>query len=281
MDEDKSSFLYLPSNVASQRYVSNTLSHFKIPLAKPLNFHDPHNWEVSFSELYFPSLYYNISQDNNSNLTIQYHIKGVVHTKNITIPQGHYDPASYVKEVNKEIKKIKHKFTATSEPKVLFKGRLKYNPNSRKITLVLNNHLEVMTFYGDDFRNMLGLEKASDPGDLTIKFEKDELHSMREYYYEFPKSCSFNYKGAHMYVYSSLVKDSIVGNVFAPIARVVGLEDKPKSEIIHREFTVPHYLPLRSSSFNEVVLELTDGMGNSMKFNQGNSVAVFHFKKKR
>ena len=163
MDEDKLSFLYLPNNVASQRYVSNTPSHFKIPLAEPLNFRDPHNWEVSLSELYFPSSYYNISQDNNSNLTIQYHIKGVVHTKNITIPQGHYDPASYVKEVNKEIKKIKHKFTETSEPKVLFKGRLKYNPNSRKITLVLNNHLEAMTFYGDNFRNMLGLEKANDP----------------------------------------------------------------------------------------------------------------------
>ena len=280
MDEDKSSFLYLPSNVTSQRYVSNTSSHFKIPLAKPLNFCDPHNWEVSLSELYFPSSYYNISQDNNSNLTIQYHIKGVVHTKNTTIPQGHYDPASYVKEVNKE-KNIKHKFTATSEPKVLFKVRLKCNPNSRKITLVLNNHLEAMIFYGDDFRNMLGLEKANDPGDLTIKFEKVELHSMREYYYEFPKLCSFNYKGAHMYVYSSLVKDSMVGNVFAPIIRVVGLEDKPKSETIHKEFTVPHYLPLRSSSFNEVVLELTDGMGNSMKFNQGNSVAVFHFKEKK
>ena len=83
----------------------------------------------------------------------------------------------------------------------------------------------------------------------------------------------------HRYIVS-LVKDSIVGNVFAPIVRVVGLEDKPKSETIHREFTVPHYLPLRSSSFNEVVLELTDGMGNSMKFNEGNSVAVFHFKKK-
>ena len=74
MDEDKSSFLYLPSNVASHRYVSNTPSHFKIPLAKPLDFCDPHNWEVSLSELYFPSSYYNISQDNYSNLTIQYHI---------------------------------------------------------------------------------------------------------------------------------------------------------------------------------------------------------------
>ena len=83
-----------------------------------------------------------------------------------------------------------------------------------------------------------------------------------------------------MYVYSSLVKDSMVGNVFAPIVRVVGLEDKSKNETIHREFTVPHYLPLRSNSFNEVVLELTDGMGNPMKFNQGNSVGVFHFRKK-
>ena len=104
-----------------------------------------------------------------------------------------------------------------SEPKVLCKGGLKYNPNSRKITLVLNNHLEAMTFYGDDFRNMLGLEKANNLGDLIIKYKEDELHSTKEYYYEFPKSCSFNYKGAHMYLYSSLVKDSIVGNVFSPI----------------------------------------------------------------
>ena len=82
MDEDKSSFLYIPSNITCQRYVSN-VSHFQIPLAKPLHFHDPDNWEVSLSELYFPSSYYNISQDNNSNLTIQYHIQGVVHTKKL------------------------------------------------------------------------------------------------------------------------------------------------------------------------------------------------------
>ena len=105
MDEGKSSFLYQPNNVTSQRYLSNTPSHFKIPLAEPLNFRDPHNWKVSLSEHYFPSSYYNISQDNNRNLTIQYHIKGVVHTKNITISQSHYNPASYMKEVNKEIKK--------------------------------------------------------------------------------------------------------------------------------------------------------------------------------
>ena len=47
MDEDKSSFLYLPSNVTSQRYVSNTPSHFKIPLAEPFNFCDPHNWKLA------------------------------------------------------------------------------------------------------------------------------------------------------------------------------------------------------------------------------------------
>ena len=74
-----------------------------------------------------------------------------------------------------------------------------------------------------------------------------------------------------MDVYSSLVNNSIVGNMFAPIVRLVGLEDKPKSETIHRGFTLPHYLPLRSSSFSEVVLE----------FNQGNSVSVFHFRKKK
>ena len=40
------SFLYIPSNIACQRYVSNTPSHFQIPLAEPLHFRDPDNWEV-------------------------------------------------------------------------------------------------------------------------------------------------------------------------------------------------------------------------------------------
>ena len=47
--------------------------------------------------------------------------------------QLHYDQASYVKEVNKEIKKIKHKFTATSKPKVLFKGRLNVTQTPEKL----------------------------------------------------------------------------------------------------------------------------------------------------
>ena len=41
-----------------------------------------------------------------------------------------------------------------------------------------------MTLYGDDFRNMLGLVKANDLGNFTIKFIGDELHSRKEYYYK-------------------------------------------------------------------------------------------------
>ena len=65
------------------------------------------------------------SQDNNSNLTIQYHTKGVGHTKNITIPQGHYDPASYVKEVNKEIRKEIQKSNTNSQQPLSQKYSLK------------------------------------------------------------------------------------------------------------------------------------------------------------
>ena len=60
--------IYLAMSLVKDMY---TPSHFKISLAEPLNFRDPHNWEVILSELYFPSSYYKISQDNNSNLTIQ------------------------------------------------------------------------------------------------------------------------------------------------------------------------------------------------------------------
>ena len=55
-----------------------------------------------------------------------------------------------------------------------------------------------------------------------------------------------------MYVYSNFVKDSIIGGVFTPVMRVVGLNDKPKNETIHREYALPHYLPLRYNRFNEI-----------------------------
>ena len=57
-----------------------------------------------------------------------------------------------------------------------------------------------------------------------------------------------------MYVYSNLVKDSIIGGVFAPVMRVVALNDKPKNETVHREYALPHYLPLRHNRFNEIEL---------------------------
>ena len=104
-----------------------------------------------------------------------------------------------------------------------------------------------------------------------VDLPRSELHSDDEEQGEKPQKSDGD---------SNLVKDSMVGNVFAPIVRVVGLEDKPKNESVHREFIVLNYLPLRSSSFNEVEQELTDGMGNPMKFNQGKSVAIFHFRKK-
>ena len=144
--------------------------------------------------------------------------------------------ASYVKELNKEIKKIKHQYSALAEPKHVFKGRLKYNNISKKIAAVLNNDFEEITFHSNLLLTMVGL-----PDDMnTIKYKEEEYRPTKEYYYEFPKTCSFNLRGSHIFVYSNLVKESIIGGVFTPVMRLVGLKDKPKNETVHREYALPH-----------------------------------------
>ena len=264
-------FVYLPSNVNTEgQYPDNNAAHFNVPLADPLVLSS--EWETGLSNIFFPSYNYNILHPLNTQVKVWFPIKDECLHKVITIPEGQYDATEYTRAVNREIKgiKIRHKGEWIRSP---FFGKLKYNGQSKIIMISLKKG-EGIHFYNEMLRNMIGFPHGCS-GHIECHWHLDEL-SM-----ELPHPCSFNINGSHMYVYTSLVEYSQVGNVYAPLMRVVGLDERACTEIVHREYRNAHYLCLRSDIISSIEIKLANGLGEEIKFKQGNSILVLHFRKRK
>ena len=147
---------------------------------------------------------------------------------------------------------------------------------------------EGIHFYNEMLRNMIGFAHGHS-SHIECHQHLDELNA------ELPHPCSFNINGSHMYMYMSLVEYSQVGNVYAPLKRVVGLDEnvyaplkrvvgldeKACTEIVHREYKNAHYLCLRSNIISSIEIKLANGLGEEIKFKQGNLILVLHFRKRK
>ena len=271
MTTSDSFFVYLPSNVNTEgQYPNNNAAHFTVPLADPLILSS--KWETRLSEIFFLSYNYNIPHPLNTQVKVWFPIKDECLHKFIAIPKGQYDALEYTKAVNKEIRAIKfrHKGEWIRSP---FLGKLKYNSQSKKIMICLKKG-EGIHFYNEMLRNMIGFAHGHS-SHIKCHWHLDGLNA------ELPHPCSFNINGSHMYVYTSLVEYSQVGNVYAPLMRVVGLDEKAHTEIVHREYKNAHYLCLRSNIISSIEIKLANGLGEEIKFKQGNLILVLHFRKRK
>ena len=80
-----------------------------------------------------------------------------------------------------------------------------------------------------------------------------------------------------MFVYCDLADYSIVGDTSAQILRNVPIKGK-KHEIVTERFDVPHYVPVLNSHFESIQLNISNDLGDNVKFAVGKSVVKLHFR---
>ena len=116
-------------------------------------------------------------------MKVSFPIKDECLQKFIAIPKGQYDALEYTKAVNKEIRaiKLRQKGEWIRSP---FFGKLKYNSQSKKITICLKKG-EGIHFYNEMLRNMIGFA-GGHSGHIECHWHLDELNA------ELPHPCSFN-----------------------------------------------------------------------------------------
>jgi hypothetical protein len=87
------------------------------------------------------------------------------------------------------------------------------------------------------------------------------------------------HRGCHtLFVYCSIVQDSIVGDVRAPLLRAVTARGK-SGATTHETFTRPLYVPLKRNSFDTIDVSIKSEDGTFVPFAYGNSYVTLHFRR--
>lgn len=83
-----------------------------------------------------------------------------------------------------------------------------------------------------------------------------------------------------IFIYCSLVEYGYIGDSMTPCLRTIPVIHSNQSTTVLR-FENPHYVPVSSSRFSEVSIEIANELGDEIQFGQGLSLIKLHFRPKK
>ena len=89
-----------------------------------------------------------------------------------------------------------------------------------------------------------------------------------------------NTKIHQLYIYSNLASYTFIGDVTAPILRVLPFESKRENNHLHQEFVNVHYVPVAKSFIDQVHIRLKGDTGENVPFISGKTLVKLHFRQK-
>ena len=236
----------LPSNSSMDVYPDNTLSNFSVKLPKSLSVD---NYECGLEEIIMPTQLHNVRSGFNKVAVVLKQDDGSWKQSEVfVIPPSHYSKAEDLAEA-------------------IRKAGVRGN---EAITLRIVNGLTVVnakTPYGlifdGDIASILGFPVAEDhalvEGLATSALPASPTNSL-----------------TNLYVYTSIIKDQLVGGTMAPLLRVINVVDS--SLYTSRTFTTPHFAPLSNSHFDTISIQIRDDSGELVHFSYGKVIVVLLFR---
>lgn len=300
----------LPSNSSMNYYPDNTLSNYITKL--PQLFDLDGSWEVGLSEVLFPISWPTV----NANEIV---IRILIWHKNpennqydrnewaaISPPPGHYEsPDLLVKQINAKIERVEHRKNL---------ARFLYNDISKKITVRFDEkalsetvismskptaellgfgwetktrqYRDVQPPNGDDnpgptrkrrqvvdeIKDYL-LLRASD-SDMVAIGPEDALS------YTASGVCDLQRGFYSLFIYCDVVEPVVVGDVKAPLLRVVNISGKEGSTI-SRIFQNIQYVPILRKQLDTIEIDIRSDFGQKVAFERGKVIVVLHFRRRK
>ena len=93
----------------------------------------------------------------------------------------------------------------------------------------------------------------------------------------FTYAVDLNMTHHQMFVYSDVADYTYVGNITAPIRRIVSCKQSNSSTQSHQEFVNLHYVPLAKSYIDQVHIDIKDKIGRSVLFAGGKNFSKITF----
>jgi hypothetical protein len=248
-------------------YPNNTLTSFVTRLQKTITLSG--DWEVALSEFHFPRSWYTIKRGGVifSTQCDDYVSSDVVRNPSssitILLPGGYYDTITdLVSEMNSGIRRVLGGLSKI--PESLYPV-VKYNEVSKKVAVALPRKSSVQL--PEPLKLMLGIGTTSlnNRTDGPVTRYGSEVGDVNG--------------GIHgLYVYCDLAESVPVGDVEAPLLRVVSAKGK-NGEMQQRNFDQLSYIPVQKKNFDSVEIFIRDDLGNPIPFESGKLLVTLHFRR--
>ena len=267
MTEEKDFMVFLSSNVKGE---GNTESNFTTQMAHP--FHLNGDWRVSLKEIVLPNFLYNVFSPMNRVMVRLNTLSKGTFEGTFEVDEGSYTPEEFVAKFNDHLQSVTL-INKESGSLDRFVGKLKYDVSSKRMGLNLEQGERIYIGQGR-LRVMMGLDVEHGAWVCCPRPERGTGTVM------FPNVANFSIFTRSIYVYSNIVNYSQVGDVRAPILRIVHLNTaQDKGETIWRSYTDQMDFPLHTNIIRDIQVKLADSQGTEITFRGGNVTLSLQFTK--
>ncbi len=232
----------------------NTLTEYKVRLPQPLTLQG--EWEVALVEITYPHRWYNVPDDTD----IFYKLPEDSDWRRRTIPPGYYDKPSEL-------------LTAIRDDAFKTHIDLNYSKRSEKVKIVVKDGA-YFTFK-DPICEMLGFIIPKNQRRLANGGQR--ILETGEHPAEFVADVR---PIQHLFVYTDIIEDHIVGDSKVPLLRTVKVTGK-YGDVIMLNFENPHYIPLKQKFIDTIQTSIRDDTGQKIKFTRGRVIIKLHFRQRR
>lgn len=229
-------------------FSENKISHFVTRFPVPIELKG--EWEVSLVEFIYPHTWFNVNSRNN---LIGFDL-GDGKQIGRRVPPGFYEK---VPDILKEL------YLEETKNKIQFD----YNPITKRVSVTAKDNAKVI--FHDGLAQLLGFEATevkSPDADIIVVTESPYVADPRAHY-------------RILMVYTDIVAPQIVGDVLAPLLRIVNVTGKD-GEVIIARYDRPHYLPVNRKCIDTLEIVIRTHTGELVPFQRGRSYVKLHFRQK-
>lgn len=232
-------YVTLPSDSSSHYFPGNKISNFITQLPTPINLNG--EWEVGLSEVIYKHSWYNINENNND---FTFDI-GDGKTVRKELSPGFYETTLDI---------LRALTIIVPAGKFYFS----FNENTKKVKVQITKGASLR--FGVGLSNLLGFNNENLLGTVQSPHPADP--------------CSdFSY----FYIYADIVSPQVLGDIQAPLLRIVRVEGRP-GNVISRNYDRPHYVPVSRNNFQTIEIQCRLNSGSLVPFERGKVIAVLHFR---
>ena len=255
------------------------MTEFITKLASTIELTD--EWEVGLAEIMFPRSWYTIPKEG---LKIEVDCSDCIdtplyktdeekargyHTVKIYLKGGYYNTMEELVQVLNQAAVRAFQYTRGYSGNVnpISPPVFDYIPNAKTIRITLLAGMYVQ--FPPELEIILGLSPEQNP----IGNETSQTLAIAG-----DHSCDLQ-AGIHaLYVYCDLLQYTHVGNIKAPLLRVVNSGGEA-GDVVTRYYERPRYIPLQKKNFDSIQIIIRDDLGEKIHFENGKLLLTLHFRR--